>query len=81
MARNIHTRVPEDFSTGTDPGDGIWAWLYAEGEMIPTGEANLTPGQAWEYDGDGDLVPTGDAITEDPYWQYDADGDLVPVTP
>ena len=77
MSRNIQLRVPEAFTTGIDIPDGVWAWTLNDlGELVPSGETDLTAGQAWEYVS-GELVPTGAAITEDPYWEYDESGDLV----
>jgi hypothetical protein len=77
MSRNIQLRVPESFSTGIDIPNGVWAWSLNEiGDLVPSGATGITDGQAWEYVSD-DLVPTGDAITEDPYWEYDESGNLV----
>lgn len=78
----ISTRVPEVFgrATATPPGEGVYAWMRTGGgDLVPSGNTGLTPGQAWTYDVNGDLVPTGAAITDDPYWEYNLDGDLVPV--
>jgi hypothetical protein len=64
------------FEAEQDQNDALWM-TYGSGDLIPTGNRTPDAGQAWERDGDGNILPAT-SITSDLFWEHSA-GNLRPA--
>lgn len=77
----IQTRIPRLYGY-PDPSEIVETALWrrdTSGNLVPTGITTYAAGQAWERNGDGNLVARSGYIVFDLHWERDGDGNLVPT--